>query len=182
MPPPLANIINLNFTIMIKGKETIYGADGIVAQRVYTLQQVINAQAAGFGIVDEDGEDFMYWIEDENGERESNDKETFDRIAEAMQKGTPIYASFYLDCGKVVKEAATTLQSEYYVGQDVYYLIGNRLAKGTIKTIQIAERLKNRIRETNIRIRLDNGQVRMENEIGKTIEELFDNARKEYER
>lgn len=160
---------------MIKGKETIYGADGIVAQRIYTLQQVINAQAAGFGIVDEDGEDFVYWIEEENGERESTEKETFGRIAEAMQKGTPIYASFYLDCGKVVKEAATTLQSNYYVGQSVYVLYDNQIIQACIDTIQIAQTKSKRC----TRYKTNSGIIVEENRIGATLEELFDKMKKE---
>lgn len=118
--------------------------NGYVGYRVNTIKEVINAQAAGLKICNEDGYYFNNYIEVVNPEtgneeeRTPTDDEIFQNIQEAMENECQLYATFYLDCGKVVDDKATTLQSDFYIGEPVYYMSDNRVALGEIVQIDMA--------------------------------------------
>ena len=112
--------------------------NGLVGYRVETIQQVIKAQEAGLSIIDKYGDAFNHLVEEEDCDREPTEAEIFERIQQAVKDGQEIYAAFYLDCGKVVPEANTTLQSKFFVGQYVYTMHDNKIVKAKIGTIQMA--------------------------------------------
>lgn len=61
------------------------------------------------------------------------------RITEALASGTgKVFAAFRLNGHQVVDDQATTLQSRFAVGQSVYTLENNKIAKGTIEYISLA--------------------------------------------
>lgn len=115
-----------------------------VGYKLNDIKQVVNAMAAGMQICNADGYYFDERIEvtdPETGEetdRDPTDEEIMMRIQEAMQNEYDVYASFYLDCGKVVDDKMTTLQSDFYVGQIVYFMSDNKISKGTIVQIDFA--------------------------------------------
>lgn len=124
--------------------ETKAFENGYVGYRVNTIKEVINAQAAGLKICNESGYYFDDYIETvnpetgENEERAPTDDEILQSIQEAMENKYPVYATFYLDCGKVVDDKATTLQSDFYIGEPVYYMSNNSVALGEIVQIDMA--------------------------------------------
>ena len=115
-----------------------------VGYKLNDIKQVVNAMAADMQICNADGYYFDEPIEvtdPETGEetdRDPTDEEIMMRIQEAMQNEYDVYASFYLDCGKVVDDKMTTLQSDFYVGQIVYFMSDNKISKGTIVQIDFA--------------------------------------------
>lgn len=124
--------------------------NGYVGFRVNTIKEVVNAQAAGLHICNEDGYYFDNYIivtDSETGEeeeREPTEEEKFQSIQEAMKNDVVLYATFNLDCGKVVDDKATTLQSDFYIGEPVYYMSNNRVALGEIAQIDMAYGKNNR--------------------------------------
>lgn len=124
--------------------ETKVFNNGYVGYKVNTIKEVVNAQAAGLKICNENGYYFNDYIEvvnpetGEDEERAPTDDEILQSIQEAMENEYPVYATFYLDCGKVVPDKATTLQSSFRLGQKVYYMSENRIASGNIMQIDFA--------------------------------------------
>lgn len=123
--------------------------NGRVGYKVNTIKEVINAQAAGLSICDENGYCFNgvvpEWDDnDDEKDREPTETEVFNRIQEAVNNGTELYATFYLDCGKVVADKATTLQSDFYIDEPVYYMSDNNIALGKIIQIDMAYSKNNR--------------------------------------
>lgn len=145
--------------------------DGYVGYEVTGIEEVVNAKNAGLTIIDTEGYSFTYEIEDEDGMREPTDEEVTERIQDALKSKSGVYAAFYLDCGTVVPDKPTTLQSEYYIGDKVYYMDDNKIYKATINTIQLAISDNNGIRHEN-RLLLKNGEVRCEKEVAKSPAEL----------
>lgn len=81
---------------------------------------------------DDDDTSFDDYVEitDDNGEvteREPTENEKLERILEAFKNGIGLYATFWLDCGKVVRCAETTLQSNFRVGQEVFFMKENKI-------------------------------------------------------
>lgn len=124
--------------------ETKVFKNGYVGYKVNTIKEVVNAQAAGLKICNENGYYFNDYIEvvnpetGEDEERAPTDDEILQSIQETMENEYPVYATFYLDCGIVVPNKATTLQSSFRLGQKVYYMSDNRIASGNIMQIDFA--------------------------------------------
>lgn len=72
-------------------------------------------------------------------ERAPTDDEILQSIQEAMENEYPVYATFYLDCGMVVDNKATTLQSSFYVGQRVFYIKNNKIQSKCIFRILLTK-------------------------------------------
>lgn len=125
--------------------ETKAFENGYVGYRVNTIKEVINAQTAGLKICNESGYYFNNYIETvnpetgENEERAPTDDEILQSIQEAMENEYPVYATFYLDCGDVVSHKLTTLQSNFHVGQEVFYMKGNKIQSKYIFRILLIE-------------------------------------------
>lgn len=99
---------------------------------------------------DEDGNDI---------DRDATEDEKTERAIEHLKNGGKVFATFYADNYMLVDKRATTMQSDFFVGQRVFFLLENKIAEGTIKQINltagedekdhfrnICERIYNRIR------------------------------------
>lgn len=99
----------------------------------------------GFGICNEDGYTFTEYIvdidEDGETEREPTEKEVLDRAIRAFNKGQNLYATIYVGCADLVPKAATTLQCAFRVGQEVYTMLDNKIARGEIEHITLTKAL-----------------------------------------
>lgn len=81
-------------------------------------------------------------VTDDNGnvtEREPTENEKIERILEAFNNGTVLYAVFQLDCGRVFSDLATTFQSKYAIGQQVFTMKDNKIASGRIVFISLSD-------------------------------------------
>ncbi len=70
---------------------------------------------------------------------ESRQKAEDERILEAFNNGTVLYAVFHLDCGRVFSDLPTTFQSKYAVGQKVFIMMDNRIVSGRIVLISLSD-------------------------------------------
>lgn len=81
-------------------------------------------------------------VTDDNGnvtEREPTENEKIERILEAFNSGTVLYAVFQLDCGRVFSDLATTFQSKYAIGQQVFTMKDNKIVSGRIVFISLSD-------------------------------------------
>ena len=116
-----------------------------VGFEVSTIQEVVKAQACGLAITDKDANTYDYYFSEENedGEyidRDPTDQEVFNKIAEDIKNGNTLLAGFWLDTDKyqIVPTAATTLQSNFHVGQEVYTMRGNKIVKAELTHIWLS--------------------------------------------
>lgn len=127
--------------------ETKVISRNVLGIKLDEVLDIIKFSALGgdFGICDEDGNTFTgYMVDiDEDGEteREPTEKEILDRAIRGFDEGRTLYATVYIGCANLVPKAATTLQSEFYVGQDVYTMLDNRIARGEIQHLTLAKGL-----------------------------------------
>lgn len=103
--------------------------DGYVGIKINSISEILryNALKGIFSIWSEHEDTFEDYVEvtDYYGnvtEREPTEDEKLKRILEAFKNGSTLYATFWLDCGKVVPKANTTLQSNFRVGQEVFFM------------------------------------------------------------
>lgn len=113
--------------------------DGYVGIKINSISEIMkyNALKGIFSIWSESEDTFEDYVEvtDDNGnvtEREPTENEKLERILEAFKNGTTLYATFWLDCGKVVPKANTTLQSNFRVGQEVFFMDENKICSKLI--------------------------------------------------
>lgn len=122
---------------------TMYFPNGYVGFTLNSLQDVVKAQTLGLAVCNEQNDYFEDYIlgEDENGEEtetKPTQEEIFERIQNAMQAGEKLYATFPLDCGMVVPNKGTTLQSGFVVNQEVFFMQHNKICKGHIREINLS--------------------------------------------
>lgn len=86
-------------------------------------------------------EDYVIETDDDGveTEREPKDDEVLQRVLKAFDEGQELYATFWLDCGKVVDSKHTTLQSDFYVGQEVYIMQDNKICTKYIFRIMLGK-------------------------------------------
>jgi len=123
--------------------DTKYFPNGYVGFKLNSLQDVVKAQALGLAVCNENNYYYEEYVlgEDENGEeteRQPTQEEIFERIQSSMQAGEKLYATFDLDCGKVVPNKGTTLQSDFFVNQEVFFMKNNKICKGHIREINLS--------------------------------------------
>lgn len=141
--------------------------NGYVGYRVNTIKEVINAQTAGLKICNEDGYYFNNYIEVVNPEtgneeeRAPTDDEIFQNIQKAMENERQLYATFYLDCGDVVPRKLTTLQSDFHVGQEVFYMKDNKIQNKCIFRILLIETAHYNSYGENIKIVGDHNSIQI---------------------
>ena len=87
---------------------------------------------------DEEGNDFEYMVEfinkdDDNEDlRNPTDAEVANRAVESMNNGKKIYATIYPSNYMLVDKRTTTLQTDFFVGQEVFFMEKNKICKGEI--------------------------------------------------
>lgn len=126
----------------MKTEDAVKLSDNLVGIEVHTIQDVVKAQAAGLVFVNKDGIGYEYWIEDEESgeEREPTEQEIFNRIAKDLAEDNEVYACMYIaNDWCVQKRAATTMRTNFCVGQEVYLMRDNKIAKDKILRINLVK-------------------------------------------
>lgn len=120
--------------------------NGYVGIKINSISEIMkyNALKEQFSIWNEYEGTFDDDVEvtDDDGnatEREPTENEKIERILEAFNNGTVLYAVFQLDCGRVFSDLATTFQSKYAIGQQVFTMKDNKIASGRIVFISLSD-------------------------------------------
>lgn len=127
----------------MKAENAVRLSDNLVGFEVYTIQDVVKAQAAGLELINKDGigYDYSVVIEDEDGEdaeREPTEQEVFERITKDLAEGDEVYACMGIaDAWSVQEKAATTMRTNFYVGQKVYLMRDNKIVEDDIVYISL---------------------------------------------
>ena len=127
----------------MKAENAVRLGDNLVGVEIYTIQDVVKAQAAGLKLINKDGigYDYSVVIEDEDGEdaeREPTEQEVFERITKDLAEGDEVYACMGIaDDWSVQEKAATTMRTNFYVGQKVYLLRDNKIVEDEIIYISL---------------------------------------------
>lgn len=127
--------------------KTIYFENSnIIGFEVATANDVIKAQELGLYICNKDEDYFDYYVteQDEDGnetEREATKDERTERMIKALREGQQLYATFNFDGSgmKAVKDSATILASDFYIGQTVYTMRNNKIVNGTILYMSLSK-------------------------------------------
>lgn len=103
-----------------------------------SVSDALHAIDLGMSIIDEN-ENYI------DGEDESEKPVTTDELIESVQTafktGYKVFAVIPRPSGtKVVPAKATTLQSSFYVGQEVYTMEGNKIRKATIELLSLSNK------------------------------------------
>ena len=113
--------------------------NGYVGIKINSISEIMkyNALKEQFSIWNEYEYTFDDDVEvtDDNGnvtEREPTENEKIERYLEAFNNGTVLYAVFHLDL-------ATTLQSKYAIGQQVFIMMKNKIVSGRIVLISLSD-------------------------------------------
>lgn len=117
-----------------------------VGFEVATANDVIKAQELGLYICNKDEDYFNSYVTelDEDGnetEREATKDERTERMIKALREGQHLYATFNFDNSgmRAVKDSATILASDFYVGQTVYTMQDNKIVSGTILYLSLSQ-------------------------------------------
>lgn len=126
----------------MKTNKAVKMGSNLVGVEINTIQDVVKAQAAGLELVNKDGWGYNYTTDDEEtGEEvEPTEKEIFDRIAKDLAEDNEVYACMYIaNDWCVQKRAATTMRTNFCVGQEVYLMRDNKIAKDKILRINLVK-------------------------------------------
>lgn len=124
----------------MKAENAVRLSDNLVGVEINTIQDVVKAQAAGLGLVDKDGWGYDYTLEDDESgeERDPTEKEIFDRITKDLAEGKEVYACMGIaNDWSVQEKAATTMRTNFYVGQKVYLMRDNKIVEDDIVYISL---------------------------------------------
>lgn len=120
--------------------------NGYVGIKINSISEIMkyNALKEQFSIWNEYEGTFDDDVEvtDDDGnvtEREPTENEKIERYLEAFNNGTILYAVFQLDCGRVFSDLATTYQSKYAIGQQVFIMRDNKIVSGRIVLISLSD-------------------------------------------
>ena len=124
----------------MKAENAVRMSDNLVGIEVHTIQDVVKAQAAGLNLLNKDGLGYEYEIinEESGEEREPTEQEIFNRIAKDLAEDNEVYACMYIaNDWCVQKRAATTMRTNFYVGQKVYLMRDNKIAEDEVIYINL---------------------------------------------
>ena len=124
----------------MKAENAVRMSDNLVGIEVHTIQDVVKAQAAGLNLLNKDGLGYEYEIinEESGEEREPTEQEIFNRIAKDLAEDNEVYACMYIaDDWCVQKRAATTMRTNFYVGQKVYLMRDNKIVEDEVIYINL---------------------------------------------
>lgn len=123
--------------------ETKNFENGTIGFVVKDIKELLAAKSLGFFLVNARGEGFDEDVtdQDEDGvdyEREPTEEEKTNQAIEELQDGCLVYAACWLpNYYELVKQTDTILQSDFFVGQEVYFMQDNKIQKAKVVTIQI---------------------------------------------
>ncbi len=119
----------------MKAENAVRLSDNLVGVEINTIQDVVKAQAAGLNLLNKDGLGYKYEVinEESGEEREPTEQEVFNRINKDLSEGNEVYACMFIGDGWCVQEkAATTMRTNFYVGQKVYLMRDNKIVEDEI--------------------------------------------------
>lgn len=119
----------------MKAENAVRLRDNLVGFEVYTIQDVVKAQAAGLSLLNKDGLGYEYEVinEESREEREPTEQEVFERITKDLAEGDEVYACMGIaDDWSVQEKATTTMRTNFYVGQKVYLMRDNKIVEDEI--------------------------------------------------
>lgn len=125
--------------------ETKYFSESeTIGFEVKSAKDIFAAKELGMIICNEDDYDFddmvTYTNEDgEEWEREPTEDEITNRAIEHLNNGGKVYATIYPSNYKLVDKRATTLQTDFFIDQKVFFLLENKITEGTIKNIYLTD-------------------------------------------
>ena len=126
----------------MKAENAVKLSDNLIGFEVYTIQDVVKAQAAGLSLLNKDGLGYEYEVinEESGEEREPTEQEIFNRIAKDLAEDSEVYACMYIaNDWCVQKRAATTMRTNFYVGQKVYLMRDNKIVEDEIIYIDLVK-------------------------------------------
>ncbi len=124
----------------MKAENAVRLSDNWVGFEVNTIQEVVKAQDAGLFLADKEGWGYKYTIEDDESgeERDPTEQEVFDRITKDLAEGKEVYACMGIaNDWSVQEKAATTMRTNFYVGQKVYLMRDNKIVEDDIVYISL---------------------------------------------
>lgn len=119
----------------MKAENAVRLRDNLVGVEVNTIQDVVKAQAAGLYLLNKYGLGYNYEVinEESGEEREPTEQEVFERINKDLSEGNEVYACMFIgDDWCVQEKAATTMRTNFYVGQKVYLMRDNKIVEDEI--------------------------------------------------
>ncbi len=126
----------------MKAENAVRLSDNLVGVEINTIQDVVKAQAAGLNLLNKDGLGYKYEVinEESGEEREPTEQEVFNRINKDLSEGNEVYACMFIGDGWCVQEkAATTMRTNFYVGQKVYLMRDNKIVEDEIIRINLVK-------------------------------------------
>lgn len=127
----------------MKTTDVFFKGSNFVGREIENVQDLVKAVEAGMDIADCDGNGYTSGYEDEDGcWHEKTKEELFNEMKLDLDNKCELYAGFFLDSGmyRIKPAAATTLLSDFYVGQEVYTMDGNKIRKATIEFLSLNNR------------------------------------------
>lgn len=132
----------------MKTIDVFFRGNNFVGRELENVQDLVKALAAGMDIANIDGCGYSTFgekeVEDEDGntqyeEYEKSEQELFEEMKSDLEDGYKVYAGFFLgwEDYQIYPTAATTLQSDFYVGQEVYRMDNNKIVKDEILYINL---------------------------------------------
>lgn len=134
----------------MKTTDVFFKDTNFVGRELENVQDLVKALSAGMDIANTDGCGYCTYgekeVEDEDGntqfeEYEKSEQELFNEMKSDIDGGNKLYAGFflYLEDYQIYPTAATTLQSNFYVGQEVYRMDNNKITKDEILYINLVK-------------------------------------------
>ena len=106
-----------------------------------SMQDVLNARSLGLHILPEGGEEYLdRRYDEEEGCRDATTDELIEDAQAAFKAVGKIYGIFDTPLDyRFVPAKATTMQSDFYVGQKVYVMHDNKITETTIKQLVLID-------------------------------------------
>lgn len=164
----------------MKAENAVRLSDNWVGFEVNTIQEVVKAQDAGLFLADKEGWGYKYTIEDDESgeERDPTEQEVFDRITKDLAEGKEVYACMGIaNDWSVQEKAATTMRTNFYVGQKVYLMRNNKIVEDDIVYISLLKSKNGE--ECKLVLEHDQGRYTKSRFVFATKQELVESLMKE---
>lgn len=134
----------------MKTIDVFFRDTNFVGRELENVQDLVKALAAGMDIANIDGCGYCTYGEkevvDEEGntkyeEYEKSEQELFEEMKSDLENGLNVYAGFFLDYkeNSIVPASAINLQSNFYIGQEVYTMKNNKVIKAAIRRLWLTQ-------------------------------------------
>lgn len=123
-------------------KTTYFEDYNLLGMELKNIQDVLNAHNLGLHIKADGGEEYLDSRYDEELDdwRDATTEELIEEAQVAFRAVGKLYGVFDLPADyRLAPAKATTLQTDFRVGQEVYLLVNNKITKAVIKQIWLEE-------------------------------------------